>query len=79
MAPEGEIKRNFILKQGIEHKSMAAKTTTKKAAAKKTATTAKAADSKGKALVIVESPAKSKTIKKILGIRYNFPILIILK
>ncbi len=70
MAPEGEIKRNFILKQGIEHKSMAAKTTTKKAAAKKTATTAKAADSKGKALVIVESPAKSKTIKKILGNDY---------
>jgi len=51
---------------------MAAKTT-KKATAAKTETsakTAKAADTKGKALVIVESPAKSKTIKKILGNDY---------
>ena len=43
-----------------------------KATAKTTKTTKAtgAADSKGKALVIVESPAKSKTIKKILGNDY---------
>ena len=50
---------------------MAAKTTKKATTAKTTAAkTAKAADTKGKALVIVESPAKSKTIKKILGNDY---------
>ena len=50
---------------------MAAKTTKKATTAKTTAAkTVKAADTKGKALVIVESPAKSKTIKKILGNDY---------
>ena len=47
---------------------MAAKTTSKKTTTKKAAGTT--AEAKGKALVIVESPAKSKTIKKILGNDY---------
>ena len=44
---------------------MATKTTTKKTQTKESTKSAK-----GKILVIVESPAKSKTIKKILGDRY---------
>ena len=47
---------------------MAAKTTKKTTA--KTETKDKSTNTKGKALVIVESPAKSKTIKKILGNDY---------
>ncbi len=41
--------------------------TTKKKTAKKTPAKTKTAEGKGKCLVIVESPAKSKTINKILG------------
>ena len=48
-------------------KATTSKTTTKSAATKKSTT--KKSDN-GKALVIVESPAKTKTIRKILGDEY---------
>src|SRR5574344_373619 len=49
-------------KPKTESKPVKMKATTKKTATKKTSS-----KDNGKALVIVESPAKSKTIKKILG------------
>ena len=47
------------------------RTATKKKETKAKTSTKKSAEKEGKALVIVESPAKSKTIKKILGDNYT--------